>query len=110
MVFSVETRDVELYQSASPGFKGFFDESGEIPYIDKKYKEVEAYDWSMSWLNKIHKSETLDEFIKGIPKKVPYSIEIKESELLFTFSCPNGLIGKYIFDVNISYANIVVKY
>lgn len=82
MNFSVGTKDVELYQSANYGFKGFFDESGGILYTDEMYEE--AYDWSMTWLKKIYRSETLDEFIKGIPKKVPYSIEIKDGELLFT--------------------------
>ena len=109
MTFSVDYRDVELHSGASYGFKGFFDEEGNKSWnskimSDEDYKE--AHEWSKIWLDKIYKSKTLEDFIKGIPSKVPYSIEIKDDEIIFTWSCPNGLNGEFTFGFEVVYANI----
>ena len=107
---TIREKDVELYRSASNGFKGFFDEDGtDISFsksatADEDYRE--AYEWSDSWLDKIYKAKTLEDLIKGIPSKVPYSLEMKEDAIYFYWSCPNGLNGEYTFGYDIIYGEI----
>lgn len=109
-MITIREKDIELYTSATHGFRGFFDENGEDLRFSKlsNTEELyhEAYDWSKIWLDKIYKSKTLEDFIKGIPSKVPYSIEIKDNEIIFNWSCPNRVNGEYRFGFEIVYANI----
>ena len=109
-MITIREKDIELYTSVSHGFRGFFDENGEDLRFSKlsNAEELyhEAHDWSKIWLDKIYKSKTLEDFIKGIPSKVPYSIEIKDDEIIFTWLCPNGLNGEFTFGFEVVYANI----
>lgn len=109
MTFSVDYRDVELHSSASYGFKGFFDEEGNESWnskimTDEDYKE--AHEWSKDFMNKLYKSKTLEELKRNIPSNVPYALEIKDNEIIFTWSCPNGLNGEYSFGFEINYASL----
>ena len=109
MTFSVDYRDVELFVSASNGFKELYDEDGNESYKSKlKTNEdfQQAYEWSDSLLNKIYKVVSLDELKKVIPTNVPYSLEIEDDEIVFIWSCPNRVWGKFTFGYKISYANI----
>ena len=109
MTFNVDYRDVELWVSAGNGFKELYDEDGNESYkskikTDEDFKQ--AYDWSDSLLNKIYKAKTLDELKKMIPTNVPYSLEIEDDEIVFIWSCPNRIWGKFTFAFKIIYANI----
>lgn len=109
MTFTVDARDVELYTSANYGFKGLFDEDGKESWesktmTDEDYKE--AYKWSEDFMNKIYKSKTLEELKKGIPNNVPYSLELMENKIIFSWTCPNRIVGEYHFGFEINYANI----
>lgn len=109
MKFTVDARDVELYTSATHGFKGLFDEDGKESWESKTmtnedYKE--AYEWSSDFMNKIYKSKTLEELKKNIPTNIPYSIELKDNEIIFNWTCPNRIVGEYTFGFDIVYANI----
>lgn len=109
MIFNVDFRDVRIYSGASHGFRDFYDEDGVESWKSKKITDEtwkEANEWTKPWLNKIYKSDTLAEFIKGIPSYVPYSLELKDNEIIFDWSCPNRLNGEYTFGFEIIYANI----
>lgn len=109
-MITIREKDIELYTSFSHGFRGFFDENGEDLRFSKLSNAEELYheanEWTKPWLDKIYKSKTLEDFIKGIPSKVPYSIEIKDNEIIFDWSCPNGLNGEFKFGFEVNYANI----
>lgn len=109
MTFIVDARDVELYTGATYGFKGLFDEDGNESWksnimTDEDFKE--AYEWSKDFMNKLYKSKTLEELKKNIPANVPYSLEMKNNEIIFNWTCPNRVVGEYCFGFEIIYANI----
>ena len=109
MTFTVDYRDVELYVGSSFGFKGLFDEEGKESYESKTRTEEEfkeAYEWSNDYLDKVYNSKTLDGLIKNISPKIPYSLELKDNEVVFNWTCPNRIFGEFRFGFNIVYANI----
>lgn len=109
MTFTVDARDVELYNGATYGFKGLFDEDGNESWKSKIMTEEdfkEAYEWSKDFMNKIYKSKTLEELNKNIPTNIPYSLELKENTIIFNWTCPNRVVGEYWFGFEIIYANI----
>ena len=109
MTFTVDDRDVQLYTSATYGFKGLFDEEGNESWKSKTMTDEdfkEAYEWSKDFIDKIYKSNTLNELKKRIPVNVPYFLEIKENKIILTWSCPNRVSGEYHLGFEIVYANI----
>ena len=104
MRFTVDSRDIELWTSASYGFKGFFDENGNDDYSQEMYDK--AMNFSDVWLNKIYKAKTLDDMINGIPTKIPYSLEIKNNVVILNWTCPNGLVGEYQWGFEVTFAQI----
>lgn len=109
MTFTVDARDVELYTSATYGYKGMFDEEGNESWKSKLMTEEdfrEAYEWSKDFMNKVYKSKTLEELNKNIPTNVPYSLELIENKIILNWTCPNRIVGEYHFGFEINYANI----
>lgn len=109
MIFNVDYRDVELYTSATYGFKGLFDEDGKESWESKTMTDEdfkEAYEWSKDYLDKAFNSKTLEELRKNIRPNIPYYIELNDNKIIFNWSCPNRIHGEYHFGFNIIYANI----
>ena len=109
MEFRVDYRNVELYSGASYGFKGFFDEEGNESWKSKTMTDEDyrnAQDWTATWMNKIYKSDTLADFVKGIPVNIAYYLEIQDNEIVFAWTCPNGLNGEYTFGFGITAAEL----
>ena len=109
MTFTVDARDVELYNGATLGYKGMFDEDGKESWESKTRTEEdfkEAYEWTKEHLSKVFDVKTLEELIKKIPSNLPYFMDIDDNEIVFNWSCPNRIHGEFRFGFNIIYANI----
>ena len=109
MTFNVDYRDVELYVGASFGFKGLFDEEGAESWKSKIKTEEdfeEAFEWSNDYLDKVYNAKTLADLVKNISPKIPYSLELKDDEIILNWTCPNRIFGEFHFGFKIIYANI----
>lgn len=109
MTFNVDYRDVELYLGASFGFKGLFDEEGAESWKSKIKTEEdfkEAFEWSNDYLDKVYNAKTLADLVKNISPKIPYSLELKDDEIILNWTCPNRIFGEFHFGFKIIYANI----
>ena len=84
-------------------------EEGKESYESKTRTEEEfkeAYEWSNEHLDKVYYSKTLADLIKNISPKIPYSLELKDNEIILNWTCPNGIFGEFRFGFKIIYANI----
>lgn len=109
MTFNVDYRDVELYVGASFGFKGLFDEEGAESWKSKIKTEEDfkkAFEWSNDYLDKVYNAKTLADLVKNISPKIPYSLELKDDEIILNWTCPNRIFGEFHFGFKIIYANI----
>ena len=109
MTFNVNYNDVELYVGASFGFKGLFDEEGAESWKSKIKTEEdfkEAFEWSNDYLDKVYNAKTLADLVKNISPKIPYSLELKDDEIILNWTCPNRIFGEFHFGFKINYANI----
>ena len=109
MTFNVNYNDVELYVGASFGFKGLFDEEGAESWKSKIKTEEdfkEAFEWSNDYLDKVYNAKTLADLVKNISPKIPYSLELKDDEIILNWTCPNRIFGEFHFGFKIIYANI----
>lgn len=109
MTFNVNYNDVELYLGASFGFKGLFDEEGAESWKSKIKTEEdfkEAFEWSNDYLDKVYNAKNLADLVKNISPKIPYSLELKDDEIILNWTCPNRIFGEFHFGFKIIYANI----